>query len=77
MWLNISVRHGNLPLVLEALESMSPTWSIDAAYGVHNDCKGHSGGSITMGKGSLYTVSCKQKINTKSSTEAELVAVDD
>ena len=29
-----------------------------------------------MGKGSLHTVSCKQKINSKSSTEAELIAVD-
>ena len=30
-----------------------------------------------MGEGSFFTVSCKQKINTKSSTEAELVAVYD
>ena len=30
-----------------------------------------------MGKGSLHTVSCKQKINSKSSTEAELIAVDE
>ena len=50
---------------------------MDAAYGVYGDCKGQSGGSFTMGKGSIHTVSCKQKINTKSSTEAELVAVDD
>ena len=30
-----------------------------------------------MGKGSIFTVSCKQKIDTRSSTEAELVAVYD
>ena len=30
-----------------------------------------------MGKGSIFTVSCKQKIKTRSSTEAELVAVND
>ena len=64
-------------LTLEADENMNPTWSIDAAYGVHGDCKGQSGGSFTLGKGSFHTVSCKQKINTKSSTEAELVAIDD
>ena len=64
-------------LTLEADEDMNPTWSIDAAYGVHGDCKGQSGGSFTLGKGSIHTVSCKQKINTKSSTEAELVAIDD
>ena len=32
---------------------------------------------MTLGKGATYTASCKQKLNTKSSTEAELVAVDD
>jgi len=32
---------------------------------------------MTLGKGATYTGSCKQKLNTKSSTEAELVAVDD
>ena len=29
-----------------------------------------------MGKGSINTISTKQKLNTKSSTESELVAVD-
>ena len=48
-----------------------------AAHQVYGDCKGHTGGSFTMGKGSIFTVSCKQKINTRSSTEAELVAVYD
>jgi len=32
---------------------------------------------MTLGKGATYTGSCKQKLNTKSSTAAELVAVDD
>ena len=27
-------------LTLESDEDMNPTWSIDAAYGVHGDCKG-------------------------------------
>jgi hypothetical protein len=30
-----------------------------------------------MGKGYVYATSVKQKLNTKSSTEAELVGVDD
>ena len=64
-------------LTLEADENMSPTWSMDAVYGVYGDCKGQSSGSFTMGKGSIHNVSCKHKINTKSLTEAELVAVDD
>ena len=32
---------------------------------------------MTLGKGAMYTASSKQKLNTKSSMEAELVAVDD
>jgi len=32
---------------------------------------------MILRKGVTYTTSCKQKLNTKSSTEAELVAVDD
>ena len=52
-------------------------WSIDAAYGVHDGYKGHTGGSSTMVKGYLYTISCKQKTKRKSFTEDKLVAVDD
>eukprot|EP00957_Ditylum_brightwellii_P043399 3290492-Ditylum_brightwellii.AAC.1 len=32
---------------------------------------------MTLGKGSPYSISTKQKINTCSSTEAELVGVND
>ena len=32
---------------------------------------------MSLGKGAAYSTSCKQKLNTKSSTEAELVAIDD
>ncbi len=39
--------------------------------------KSHTGAILTMGKGGVYAMSTKQKINTKSSTEAELVGVDD
>ena len=39
--------------------------------------KSHTGAVFTMGKGAAYTMSTKQKINTESSTEAELVGVDD
>ena len=48
-------------------------WYTDAAYGVHEDRKSHTGGLMMIGKGALQTMSLKQKINTKSSTEAELV----
>jgi len=32
---------------------------------------------MTLRKGAMYTALCKQKWNTKISTEAELVAADD
>ena len=50
---------------------------MDGAYAVHDDMKSHSGCAMTMGRGSLFSGSTKQKINTRSSTEAELVAVHD
>ena len=39
--------------------------------------KSHTGGTFSLGKGSVYSLSQKQRLNTKSSTEAELVGVDD
>jgi hypothetical protein len=62
------------------LEASSPTGLhayIDASYGVHADGKSHSGFISTLGSGPIATASCKQKIVTKSSTEAELVAESD
>ena len=50
---------------------------IDASYGVHKDGKSHSGMFVTLGGGPLLTKSGKQKIVTKSSTEAEMVALSD
>ena len=32
---------------------------------------------MSLGKGFISRVSIKQKVNTRSSTEAELVAIDD
>lgn len=39
--------------------------------------KSLTGGGMTLGKGIIQSQSRKQKLNTKSSTEAELVAADD
>jgi hypothetical protein len=37
----------------------------------------NTGAVLSLGQGALMSMSSKQKINTKSSTEAELVGVDD
>ena len=52
-------------------------WWIDAPYTVHPNMRSHTVGSISLGGGMIYNTSIKQKLNVKSSTEAELVAVDD
>jgi hypothetical protein len=52
------------------------TW-VDAAYAVHPDMKSHTGGCASFGRGVFMTKSTKQKLNTKSSTEAELVGASD
>ena len=51
---------------------------IDAAYGVHPDGKSHTGSCVVVGeRGAVHSKSAKQQIVTKSSTEAELVALSD
>jgi hypothetical protein len=52
------------------------TW-VDASYGVHSDMKSHTGGAMSLGRGTIMCKSTKQKLNTKSSTEAELVGASD
>jgi hypothetical protein len=46
-------------------------------FAVHRDMRSHTGGTMSSGKGSVYSTSVRQKLVTKSSTEAELVGVDD
>jgi hypothetical protein len=50
---------------------------IDASHGVYNDRKSITGVILSIGSGTFYAQSSKQKIVTKSSTEAELVAISD
>jgi hypothetical protein len=62
---------------LESKDKVTVKWWIDASFAVHQDMKSHTGGTMSMWKGSVYSLSQKQHINMKSSTEAELVGVDD
>ena len=61
-----------------AADSMTilKTW-IDASYAPHHDMRSHTGGCSSFGTGTTMTKSSKQKLNTKSSTEAELIGVSD
>ena len=67
----------NMPLTLEAENLQLVKWWVDASFAVHEDMKSHTGGAMSLGKGVIYGTSTRQKINTKSSTEAELVGVNE
>ena len=66
-----------LTLTLEAIDLTVIKWWIDGSYAIHPDMRSHTGGTMSLGKGSIYSTSIRQKLTTKSSTEAELVAVTD
>jgi hypothetical protein len=50
---------------------------IDASFGGHADCKSRSGIMLMMSGSCVGAWSMKQKLNTKSSTEAEIVGLSD
>jgi hypothetical protein len=64
-------------LRIEADDSCTIKWYVDAAFAVHYDFKSHTGATMTLGRGVLISISSKQKSNARSSTEAELIGVDD
>ena len=64
-------------LTLSADDLNIVKWFVDASFAVHPDFKSHTGAVMTMGEGAIQTVCSKQKLNTRSSTEAELVGGDD
>jgi len=51
-------------------------WWVDASHAVHDNCRGHTGAMMSMGKGAAISFSNKHKINTKSSSESKLVSAD-
>ena len=64
-------------LILRADGSNIIKWSLDSSFAVHPDMKSHTGATMTLGKGTIQSTSTKQKVNTRSSTESELVSGDD
>ena len=52
-------------------------WSIDVSFAVHIDIKSYTGYCLSLGTESHILGSLEQKLNTSSSTELELVGVND
>ena len=66
-----------MPLILSADKCGILKWFVDGSFGTHPDMRGHTGGGLSLGRGFPITSSTKQKLNTRSSTESELVATYD
>ena len=67
----------HLGIVLEANKPIQLMAYIDASYAVHDNFKSQTGGIISLGRGPVFANSSKQKLVSKSSTEAELIGVSD
>ena len=52
-------------------------WHCDEAFALHNDFRNHTGSTFTMVDGAITSLSRKQGMNTRSSTEVEVVATDE
>jgi hypothetical protein len=64
------------PLILGADTEGMLMWYVNASSAVHLNRRRHTGGGMTMGRNFPISVSTKQNLNTKSSTESELVGID-
>ena len=67
----------DLCLILSIEKNVISKWWIDGAFAVHPNMRSHTGGTHSLGRGHIYSSSIKQKLVTRSSTEAELVGVHD
>jgi hypothetical protein len=64
--------------MMSADDTNTIKWHVDASFAaVHMDMKSHTGATLLLGSGTITSISTKQKINTRSSTKAELVGIDD
>jgi hypothetical protein len=66
-----------MPLILSANGSGILKWWVDASFAVHPNMCGHSRGGLYLGLGFPIVNSTKHNLNTRSSTETEIVGADD
>ena len=66
-----------MPLVLRANGQGKATWYVDAAYSVHPKMQSHTGAAFSLGIKLFVNISKKQKLVSRSSTEAEGIGVYD
>ena len=73
-WLNYTIN--DVRIMGSNDDGVLLTW-IDAAYEVHEDMRSQLGGVVSMGHGVVNGKSMKQRLNSKSSTEAEVIGTSD
>ena len=64
-------------IVLESTDPRQVLAYIDASFAVHADMKSHTAVVLSLGLGPICVESVKQKLVSRSSTEAELIALSD
>ena len=64
-------------LTLRADGSGCLSWHCNTAFPLHKDLRSHTDSTFLMGDGAITSLSRKQGMNTRSSTEAEVVAADE
>ena len=69
--------HGSRLITLTIEADKHPKWRVDSSYTVHPDMWSHSGVYMTLDKGATHSGSFEKKFDTKSSTKAELMAIND
>jgi hypothetical protein len=62
---------------LSADNTQTIKWYINFSFAMHKETRSHTGAVMTLGHRALILKSTKQKVNTRSSTESKMVAVDD
>jgi hypothetical protein len=65
------------PLIMRADILSIIKWWVDASYEMLGDCREHIGAMMSLGRVSVIGMSKKQKLDTKSSIDCELVGVYD
>ena len=63
-------------LTLRADSSGCLSWHCNTAFALHIDFRSHTGSTFLMGDRAITSLSRKQGMNTRSSTEVEVVATD-
>jgi hypothetical protein len=67
----------DLPLVLSSDNIFVVKWWVDGSFATHPDMHGHTGAGLSLRRGFPIVNNTTNKLNTRGSTEAELVSVDD